>query len=283
MTTTETVVRARPWRPEGTLMMAGPQDEAIKGPLTWRKTDGTVAVAAGDVPSDLAALLPTMSRMIRLRLRWDDGAGRGTSQARLNGIRYASRTFGFTEPKPLRKRYGASLALLHTQHPELGEMLDKAAGSLWRMLKEYAPAEAADHDRRVREMIHSDWLLDHGEVPWTSGIINRTAELPYHRDAGNVRKSWSGMLTMRQGTEGGNLHLPELDRTLAIDNGTAMFFVGSNTWHGVTPIENIAHNGYRLTIVFYAKSGLRLCGARADEPARAARKATDLMAARVRS
>jgi hypothetical protein len=248
--------------------------------VALRDPSGKLVGLSVHVQPELADMLPWLVRMLRLRLHWDDATGKGSSQARLSGIRYPSRVFGFTEPNPLRKRYGASIARLHIDQPQLGEALERAAGLLWALFEQYAPDEAKAHDSNVRGRIHPDWFM--GGAPWTSGIINRTAALPYHRDAGNVVGSWSAMLTMRRNTTGGNLHLPEYDRTLAVDDATAMFFVGGKTWHGVTPIDLSRTDAYRFTTVFYAKTRLAVCGSAADEPARAARRATELTAAKRR-
>jgi hypothetical protein len=277
---TEMTVEPRAWKPERKLHQVPPIAPIEReGDLYLRRPDGSLAVMLLDLPPGLAERMPLLSQMVRLKLDWGASLVAGTSRSssgeiRLSGIRYAARVFGWNEPKPLRRRYGATRAQIHGELPELSDALDRTAVDLWHLFEERAPAEAADHEARVLDRIRPDWLM--GSAPWTSGIINKTAALPYHRDAGNVRQSWSVQITTRRGVGGGDLHFPEFDICLPVGDASVMYFVGSNVWHGVTPIEMNQANGFRYSIVFYAKNGLGLCDSAADEAARAARRATEL-------
>lgn len=191
-----------------------------------------------------------------------------SSQSRLSGIRNANRTFGAMQPVPLRRRPGCSRCTFNADHPAALHALEDVARLLWRAFDAAAPEAAAAHQTLVRKKIHRDWWF--GGTPWTSGIINQTAALPYHRDAGNLKGAWSAQLTVRRNVVGGLLHLPEYGVYLDCSHRQAMVFRGQSAWHGVTPISVTAPRAARYSIVFYAKSGIQACGPAADEARRAA-------------
>jgi hypothetical protein len=93
---------------------------------------------------------------------------------------------------------------------------------------------------------------------WTSGVINQSSALPYHRDGSNF-DTWSAMPVVRRGMDGGNLHMPEWDITINCRDGWALWFNGYAHVHGVTPMSSRAKDGYRYSIVFYAKRGMKDC------------------------
>lgn len=269
----ELVIDPQPWHPAERRQRATAKPEMIDEEVVVYDSSGAVLLAS-------VRMLETedtrwLARKLRLKTRWDDGSS-GTSQSRLSGIRYESRVFGYTEPKPLRKRYGASTALLHTQEPALGDTLLRLTGKMWSTFQEVAPKEAAAHEELV-STIHPDWHI--AGQPWTSGIINNSAGLPYHQDSGNVKHSWSAMLGLRKDVAGAGLHLPELGITISVFDHSVTIFDGGRLWHGVTPLEPSGTRAHRYTLVWYAKNGFRSCGPAAEEARRAAESATRLASA----
>lgn len=245
-------------------------DELIEGDVILVDAYTDQVLGASVRLEGMDELLGDMGRYLRLRMDWDDGIG-SSSQSRLSGIRTVSRVFGFTEPKPLRRRYGASAAAIHRQHPAMTGYLEAVTPALWELFERVSPFQAAEHELLVDGNIHQDWHF--AGSPWTGGIINNRSILPYHRDAGNVKDTWSAMLAIRKGVDGGHLHLPEYGITLDIPHASVTIFNGQATWHGVTPFAH-REGGHRFTLVWYAKRGLMQCGAAADEAQRAAVKAT---------
>jgi len=271
----ELVLKRADWRPEYARQRA-PDTlpiEPVNDDLIVREETGRILLA--QVRIDDGDDLQTLTRILRFRLRWDDGNSSTKSQGRLSGIRYRSRVFGFTEPKPLRKRFAASAAKLHEESPEAGAIIVQRTACLHDLLTEVAPEEARLHDELVTGVVHPDWLLD--GKPWTSGIINCTAALPYHTDSGNIKGSWSAMLALRRDVDGGWLHLPEYGLALGIPDRSVTLFDGARTWHGVTGFKMRRADAYRFTLVWYAKQGFAKVGAAADEVARGARHATEVL------
>src|SRR3982751_17283 len=104
--------------------------------------------------------------------------------------------------------------------------------------------------------IDRDWKL--GESEWTSGVINASARLPYHRDAMNF-PVWSAMPVLRRHMDGGHLHVPEYDLVLPCRDGWGVFFPGYDLVHGVTPMSPTRPDGYRYSLVYYALRGMQDC------------------------
>lgn len=210
--------------------------------------------------------LEALARHLRLGVEWEPEGPRAS------GIAYAQRTFGTSAPSPMRRRYGCAPNSFNLQYPATGILLEKLANKWFEMFVGLDPERAEEHRDLIYKNIHPDWMMD--GAPWTSGVINKTAALPYHCDKGNIVGSWSVMLGMRRGVEGGHLHLPEYDVLLGIPDGSVTYFDGQGTWHGVTPFELTRKDAYRFTLVWYAKTLCRDCGPKEHEAERAAKKAT---------
>jgi len=193
--------------------------------------------------------------------------------SRLSGMKNTHITFGTTAPQPLRRRYGCSTAAFDRDLPRLASEIRHMATTAWGALQGYAPVVADEVTNAVFPAIHDDWLLF--DSPWTSGIINKTSALPYHRDSGNLIGSWSAMYVLRNRVAGGELHLPEYGVAFDCADKSLVMFDGQLAWHGVTPLAIDDHpEAYRYTLVYYAKRACRACINASSEADRAAREAT---------
>lgn len=266
----DVIAQRQRWLPAGRKHHA-PMLEGLDGDVTVRDAQSGQPVAIQAMLDDETIAMRRDLRKMIQAVRWDD-AGEGGNQTRLNGMRYMSRVFGYTEAKPLRQRYGCSPSVLYRGEPHLARLLDALAQRFWAVFARRWPDVAERHRAIVEANVHSDWRV--GGTPWTSGIINNTAALPYHRDSGNLDGTLSAMLSVRKHVKGGGLHLPEYDVTLAVPNGSLIIFDGNTVWHGVTPFVFQRKDAYRYTLVWYAKAGFREAGAAADEAERAAGLAT---------
>lgn len=134
------------------------------------------------------------------------------------------------------------------------------------------PEIVADSRAEVAEVL-PEWKIGESNL-WTSGVVNDTAQLPYHRDNFNY-PVWSAMPVLRRGVRGGHLHIPEYDLVIPCQDSYAVFFKGKDLVHGVTPITKKVPDGYRFSIVYYALRGMKDCYTHAVETAYGQRKRTE--------
>jgi len=221
---------------------------------------------------DLASMTDVKKLLLDLRLRGFYNKPRNGSRARASGILAYEQWFGFVPPDELKRRFAINRSSLYSKNADLGFMLENLTPKLWEILKKIVPNETENHENLVRKWIHNDWLLC--DTPFTSGIINHTNVLPYHKDSGNLPDSWSMMLALREGDSGGHLHIPEFQETLAIPNCSITFFNGQKYWHGVTPVRLRDKKSYRFTMVWYVKNRIKDCGSQKEELNRAKLSAT---------
>lgn len=189
---------------------------------------------------------------------------------RASGMWNTSRTFGFSPRRPIFGREGCAPSHLTVGHPEFHEELVRWADRLADRFRDVAPEQAAAAADATAAVL-PDWRL--GDTHWTSGVINRTSTLPYHRDSANF-KAWSAMPVLRRGVSGGYLTIPEYDLVLPCRDGWAVLFPGYELVHGVTPMTVDQPGGYRFSVVFYALRGLKDCFTVAKEAAYARERRT---------
>lgn len=239
---------------------------------------GKVVLVHKQIGNSGASLLENLRPWLARFQGWDT-----QGESRLSGIGSANRTFGYTEPSKMRKRYACASSLFNLGWPAATSVLELIAMDAWNELLLEAPYEAGNHLSKVEDIKHC-WRF--GGAPWTSGVMNRTAAMPYHRDSGNVADSWSAMVVLRRGFEGGLLHVPELDIYLECKDLSVTLFNGQKHLHGVTPLhrppsmqrsEWQGSASYRFSIVFYAKRGFLDAGTPEEELLRAQSRASEVV------
>ena len=191
-----------------------------------------------------------------------------STTTRLSGMAVTHRTYGYQPPQPIRRRYGCSRSQFNSEHPEAMAVLSEFCTLAEHVFRTHAEDVYERTTQAVFERIAQPWRI--AGTPWTSGIINQTAALPYHVDKGNIRGSWSAMLACRHNVGGGMLHLADYNTYLEIGHGSITIFDGQSVCHGVTPLVVTGVNAQRITTVTYAKSGLSKCCA---DPAQEAKRA----------
>lgn len=190
--------------------------------------------------------------------------------------RSRSRTFGYAPPRVVTRRESCSLTQLGRDQPDVEKVLEHYADHFAEMLDMISP-DILPRDRATLGGVLPDWRLGDSGL-WTSGVVNDTAALPYHRDGFNFA-TWSAMPVLRRGIRGGYLHLPEFGVALACADASVILFPGRLWVHGVTPIRRVADDGYRISIVYYALRGMKDCRTAAEETRRAQTKRTEREAA----
>lgn len=199
---------------------------------------------------------------------------------RQQSYRSRSRTFGYAPRRPVSRRESCRVTSLNMEHPDVGSLLETYADQFSDMLDAIDPT-IRPHDLATVGTVLPDWRMGESKL-WTSGVVNDTASLPYHRDGFNFA-TWSAMPVLRRGVRGGHLHLPEYNVVIPCDDSTVTLFKGFQYVHGVTPIAKVKKNdGYRISVVYYALKGMKNCREAAEEAAYGRRRRTEREAAMAR-
>lgn len=218
----------------------------------------------------VAAYLPLADagRLRRAALQIDCSSG----VQRNSTYRSRSRTFGFSPKRVVTRRESCSLTALGRDQPDVERTLETYADQFSAMLNQIDP-RIIDTDQAVLADVLPEWRMGEAKL-WTSGVVNDTAALPYHRDGFNF-STWSAMPVLRRGIRGGYLHLPEFGVAFACADSTVTLFPGKRWVHGVTPLTRAAPDGYRISIVYYALKGMKDCRTAAEETRHAQVKRTE--------
>lgn len=183
--------------------------------------------------------------------------------ARSQNYRSYSRTFGYSPRRPVMGREACHSTSLSRDFPHVAALLERYADQFSGWIEAIDPAIVLSGQAAVSAVL-PDWRMGEAKL-WTSGVINDTAQLPYHRDGFNF-PVWSAMPVVRRGTRGGHLHLPEYGLVVPCADATVTYFEGHRLVHGVTPIRRMTQgDGYRISVVYYALSGMRNCREYAEE------------------
>ena len=146
------------------------------------------------------------------------------------------------------KRMSVRPSLTELEFPEFGRLVIECMETIWKQAKRDCAKLWKDMMKAPR--VSDEWSL--GNTPFTTAQVNLTASLPYHRDRGNLPWSPCSMLILKQNTEGGHLHIPQLDLLVPGDHGTIVTFYQDSLWHGVTPIEvSSKPRSARVSVVGY--------------------------------
>jgi len=225
-------------------------------------TPGTVVIDAdtGD-PVLMYAKLDDPGPLRRAMLSVDCRGG----VQRTSNYRSRSRTFGFAPRRPVMGRESCSLTSICSEQPEVARLLETYADQFSQLIAAELPGIVEANQATLGDVLPA-WRMGEAKL-WTSGVINDTAALPYHRDGFNF-PTWSAMPVVRRGTRGGHLHLPEWNLVVPCDDATVTYFEGWRWVHGVTPITRLKRReGYRISVVYYALRGMKNCREAAEEAA----------------
>jgi hypothetical protein len=232
-------------------------------------TGATVAVDADtDRPVFAYLPLPQVAELRRAVIRLDYGEG----MIRANGVRNRARAFGYGPRRPVYRREGCSATALANEYPHEHQVITGYADQLAAMLPLIDDDIAKAAHLAVAE-VSPDWRLGRSKL-WTSGVINQSAVLPWHRDAFNF-PAWSAMPVLRRHIDGGYLRILEYGAVIPCRDGWGVFFAGYELVHGVTPMRLRRDDGYRYSIVYYALKGMKNCFEAAEETRYAKRRRTE--------
>lgn len=228
--------------------------------------DEPAIVIDKDTKEPIVAYLPIERELVK-KLRWAVlNINYGTTTRMGSGLTNKSRTFGMAPRKPAARRESCRPYSLSLEQPAEHKVITDLSLDLADMMYSVFP-EVVEHDRALLDAVAKDWRMTDDSM-WTSGVINKSSELPYHRDGFNF-DTWSVMPVIRKGMSGGHLEMPEYDVTVGCRDGYVVMFCGKKWVHGVTPMVNTLPDGYRYSIVYYALQGMKDCFTAAVETKRA--------------
>ena len=170
-----------------------------------------------------------------------------------SGANYRGAAFGNVEARAIRRRMGTAGSAFSYQHPAFSEVMEALVKRAWMHVEDKCPDLYLAIDSAPKAL--PEWRIR--DTPFTSGVINATVCLPYHRDRGNVQNTGSVMWISRRHATGGHLHIPELNVVVDCSHGALLVFYGELFWHGVTQMGGLSRKGAgRFSVVAYSKQGI---------------------------
>jgi hypothetical protein len=178
------------------------------------------------------------------------------SARRTQGMFQNNEVFGFMPRNAIRCNY-CRPAALSKKNTDAWNVLMKYASKITDFIKNIDEKVYQTNMEIVAQQVKSCWRIK--DSMFTSGIVNKNNHLTYHVDFGNFEGTWSAMLVYKREIKGGNIHFPEFNATVQLDDGDLVIFKSSDFVHGVTPIIRTGPDSYRYSIVYYSLEQLKKC------------------------
>jgi len=116
-----------------------------------------------------------------------------------------------------------------------------------KIVKEIMPEQYLIQ-KKIFENVDDKWKF--GNL-FTSSISNFNISAPFHRDTGNIKNTINVIITKREFSRGGCLHIPDYNATIEQKDNSILVYPAWRNVHGVTPIIPTKEGGYRNSLVFY--------------------------------
>ena len=167
-----------------------------------------------------------------------------------------SAILGSVPPKPHMRRAYPTISSVHSQkhaHTFIKAML--LAGKMaMGLVNHYIPTVYEKHISRVNQYLPKKWRF---ATNFSSTVSNCNIAAPIHQDNANIQHAINLIITKRQNSRGGNLHVPDFDATFEQTNNSLLVYPAWRNRHGVTPIVPTHQGGYRNSHVWYALDSFR--------------------------
>jgi len=116
-----------------------------------------------------------------------------------------------------------------------------------KVIKDILP-ELYEQQKTLFEEVDDKWKF--GNL-FTSSISNYNIPAPFHKDNGNIVGALNVIITKRNNSKGGNLHVPDYNATFDQCDNSMLVYPAWKNVHGVTPIIPTFEGGYRNSLIFY--------------------------------
>ena len=223
--------------------------------------DGTeVGLFLKELPKDLINLVTIADQELRSDRVPKDEMARVVPKVLPNGktqwhnektVKQYSTILGSCAPRPhLRMPYPrrSQVHSSKTAGTFIKAML-KAGKLAMGLVNHYTPTVYAQHLKVVADRLPEKWRF---AGQFSSTISNCNIAAPIHQDNANVKGAINLIITKRQNSKGGNLHVPDFDATFDQTNNSLLVYPAWRNRHGVTPIIPTHQGGYRNSHVWYA-------------------------------
>jgi len=160
-----------------------------------------------------------------------------------------STILGSVPPKPHMRRPYPTISSVHNEKkakPFIKAMLLAAVESE-KLIQQIAPTL---YNQQTEALSGVDPKWRFGNL-FTSSISNFNISAAYHRDTGNIVNACNVIITKRENSTGGSLHVPDYDATFEQADNSMLVYPAWRNIHGVTPIIPIKEGGYRNSLIFY--------------------------------
>lgn len=168
-----------------------------------------------------------------------------------------------------RKNYCRSCAW-NAQHPKEWEKALPLFKQISHLFSIYCPEKYA-LQKKVAENVHPDFLIK--DTVFSTVTVNKNYQTSVHKDGLNLRDSFSCFNVLKHGVyDGGFLIFPRYRVAFDCGNTDVMFFMPQEP-HGTSEIKNLIEGkSYeRLSLVYYIREKMTLCGSMAEEMERGKR------------
>lgn len=106
-------------------------------------------------------------------------------------------------------------------------------------------------------------------TPFTTMTVNSTVIASIHQDKLDFKDGFGVISVIRRGTYRGHwLVFPQFCVGVDLEDGDVLFF-NSHDWHGNTAREDLSENVERISVVYYYRTDMQMCGTPEDERLRA--------------
>ena len=162
-----------------------------------------------------------------------------------------STILGSIPPKPHMRRAYPSKSSVHANRKAntFVKVMNAAGIMAFDLMSRHIPSVAATHLMACDNRLPTKWRFAQN---FSSTISNCNISAPVHQDNANVKRAINLIITKRQNSTGGNLHVPDFDATFDQTDNSLLVYPAWRNRHGVTPIVPTHQGGYRNSHVWYA-------------------------------
>lgn len=172
------------------------------------------------------------------------------AENRKKGTAQWSTILGSVPPNAMARRHYRNRSSVHnvdTAQTFIKAMTACAIES-GKLVKQVAP-NIYEQQVEVMKGVDKKWRF--GDL-FTSSISNFNISASFHTDTRNIKGAINVIMTKRNNSKGGCLHVPDYGATFEQGDNSLLVYPAWRNMHGVTPIIPTHEGGYRNSLIFYS-------------------------------